>query len=129
MIAEVYCAACHHVAVLTAEALLSVGLSPAAKVLDLKGRLRSAGAEGKGERSFRSEGGRAREQTDGFCRNDTDITSAIAKRFETAAKLATPNVHSTSFKNIRTKHISSTGHVSSSLPIVQLVHAPHNPPL
>jgi hypothetical protein len=37
---KVDCAACHHVALLTSEALLRVGLSPAAKVLDLKGRLR-----------------------------------------------------------------------------------------
>jgi hypothetical protein len=31
---ESRCAACHHVALLTPEALLRVGLSPAAKVLD-----------------------------------------------------------------------------------------------
>jgi hypothetical protein len=31
---KVDCAACHHVALLTPEALLRVGLSPAAKVLD-----------------------------------------------------------------------------------------------
>jgi len=37
---EVDCAACHHVALPTPGALLRVGLSPAAKVLDLKGRLR-----------------------------------------------------------------------------------------
>jgi hypothetical protein len=36
---KVYCAACHHVALLTPEALLRAGLSAAAKVLDLKGRL------------------------------------------------------------------------------------------
>ena len=34
------CATCHHVALLTPEALLRLGLSPAAKVLDLKTRLR-----------------------------------------------------------------------------------------
>jgi hypothetical protein len=34
------CAACHHVAPLTPEALLRAGLSRAAKVLDLKRRLR-----------------------------------------------------------------------------------------
>jgi ribosomal protein S27E len=40
---KVDCAACHHVALLTPEALMRVGLSPAAKVLDLKGRLRCRG--------------------------------------------------------------------------------------
>jgi hypothetical protein len=45
---KVDCAACHHVALLTAEALLRQGLSPAAKVLDLKGRLRCRGCGGKG---------------------------------------------------------------------------------
>ena len=37
------CAAYHQVALLTPEALLRVGLSPAAKLLDLKGRLRCRG--------------------------------------------------------------------------------------
>ena len=46
---KIECAACHHVALLTPAALLKLGLSPAAKVLDLtmRGqvpRLRSAGA-------------------------------------------------------------------------------------
>jgi hypothetical protein len=45
---KVDCAACHHVAVLTPEALLRVGLSPAAKVLGLKGRLRCRGCGRKG---------------------------------------------------------------------------------
>jgi hypothetical protein len=44
---KVDCAGCHHVALLTPEALLRVGLSPAAKVLDLKGRLRCRGCIGK----------------------------------------------------------------------------------
>src|SRR5262252_8778467 len=35
--AKLDCAACRHVAILTPEALLKVGLSPAAKVLDLRG--------------------------------------------------------------------------------------------
>jgi hypothetical protein len=35
-----YLGSCHHVALLTREALRRVGLSPAAKVLDLKGRFR-----------------------------------------------------------------------------------------
>jgi hypothetical protein len=38
--AKIDCAACHHVALLTPETLLSVGLSRGAKVLDLRGRLR-----------------------------------------------------------------------------------------
>jgi hypothetical protein len=37
---KVDCAACHQLALLTPAALLRGGLSPAAKVLDLKGRLR-----------------------------------------------------------------------------------------
>ena len=45
---EVDCAACHHVALLTRAALLRGGLSPAAKVLDLKGRPRGRGCGRKG---------------------------------------------------------------------------------
>jgi ribosomal protein S27E len=45
---KVDCAACHHVALLTPEALLRVGLSPAAKVLDLQWRLRCRGCGRKG---------------------------------------------------------------------------------
>jgi hypothetical protein len=45
---KVDCAACHRVALLTPEALLRVGLSPTAKVLDLKGRLRCRGCGRKG---------------------------------------------------------------------------------
>jgi hypothetical protein len=40
---KVDCAACNHVAILTPEALLRLGLSPAAKVLDLKLRFRCRG--------------------------------------------------------------------------------------
>jgi len=59
---KVDCAGCHHVALLTPEALLRVGLSWAAKVLDLKGRSSAADAGGKGGPSFRSNGGhKARE--------------------------------------------------------------------
>ena len=47
---KVDCAACHQVALLTREALLRVGLSPAAKLLDLKGRLRCRGC-GRKERA------------------------------------------------------------------------------
>ena len=47
---KVDCAACHHVALLTAEALLRQGLSPATKLLDLKGRLRCRGC-GRKERA------------------------------------------------------------------------------
>jgi len=39
---KVDCAACHHVALLTPGNLLRVGLSPAAKLLDFKGRFRSS---------------------------------------------------------------------------------------
>jgi hypothetical protein len=45
---KVDCAACHHVALLTPEVLVRAGLSPAAKVLDLKGRLRCRGCGRKG---------------------------------------------------------------------------------
>jgi hypothetical protein len=45
---KVDCAACHHVALLTPEALLRVGLSPSAKVLSLQGRLRCRGCGRKG---------------------------------------------------------------------------------
>ena len=45
---KVDCAACHHVALLAPGALLRVGLSPAAKVLDLKDRLRCRGCGRKG---------------------------------------------------------------------------------
>jgi ribosomal protein S27E len=45
---KVDCAACHHVALLTAEALLSFGLSPVAKVLDLKTRVRCRGCGARG---------------------------------------------------------------------------------
>ena len=45
---KVDCAACHHVALLPLEALLKVGLSRGAKVLDLKGRFRCRGCGRKG---------------------------------------------------------------------------------
>jgi ribosomal protein S27E len=54
---KVDCAACHHVALLTPEALPRVGLSPAAKVLDLKGRLRCRGCGRKGWPWSRLSGG------------------------------------------------------------------------
>jgi hypothetical protein len=53
---KVDCAARHDVALLTPEALMSVGLSPAAKVLDLKWRLKCHGCGRRGELSFRSSG-------------------------------------------------------------------------
>jgi hypothetical protein len=40
---RVDCAACHHVALLTPEFLLWLGLSPQTKVLDLKWRVRCRG--------------------------------------------------------------------------------------
>jgi hypothetical protein len=54
---KVDCAACHHVALLTPEALLRQGLRPVAKILDLKGASGAAGAGGRGGRSLRSSGG------------------------------------------------------------------------
>ena len=42
------CAACHNVALLTPTALLRAGLSPAAKVLDLKERFRCRGIRRQG---------------------------------------------------------------------------------
>jgi ribosomal protein S27E len=45
---KVDCATCHHLALLTPDALLRVWLSPAAKVLDLKERLRCRACGRKG---------------------------------------------------------------------------------
>jgi ribosomal protein S27E len=45
---KIDCAACHHVALLTPEALLKLGLSPAVKVLDLTTRVRCRGCGAKG---------------------------------------------------------------------------------
>jgi len=42
-VVKVDCAACHHAALLTPDFLLRLGLSPNAKVLDLKARMRSEG--------------------------------------------------------------------------------------
>ena len=64
---KVDCAACHHVAVLAAEVLLRLGLSPQTKVLDLKEqeRVRCRDVEREGELRFRSSGGaRAHEPID-----------------------------------------------------------------
>jgi hypothetical protein len=55
---KVDCAACHHVALLTPEALMRVGLSPAAKVLHLKGGSGAAGAAAKGGRCIDQVAGR-----------------------------------------------------------------------
>ena len=45
---KVYCAALPSRALLTREALMKMGLSPAAKVLDIEGRLRCRGCGRKG---------------------------------------------------------------------------------
>jgi hypothetical protein len=45
---KIDCAACHHVALLTPEALRGLGLPRTAKVLDLKPRLRCRGCGRKG---------------------------------------------------------------------------------
>jgi hypothetical protein len=61
---KVDCPACHHVAPLPPEALLRAGLSPAAKVLDLKGRPRCRGCVRKGRAvvsvKWRGQGARER---------------------------------------------------------------------
>jgi hypothetical protein len=58
---KIDCAACHHVALLTPEALLRIGLSPGAKVLDLQGRLRCRVCGRKGSAvvsiQWRAQGG------------------------------------------------------------------------
>jgi hypothetical protein len=58
---KVDCPACHHVALLTPEALVRGGLIPATKVLDLKGRLRCRGCGRKGRAvvsvKWRGQGG------------------------------------------------------------------------
>ena len=45
---QVDCAACHHVALLTPDFLLKLGLSAQTKVLDLKARVRCRGCGAKG---------------------------------------------------------------------------------
>jgi hypothetical protein len=49
---KIDCAACQHVALLTPEFLLRLGLSPQAKVLDLKGRVRCRGCGARGRAVF-----------------------------------------------------------------------------
>jgi ribosomal protein S27E len=46
---KIDCAACHHVALMTPAALLKLGLSPAAKVLDLTMRVRCRGCGARGQ--------------------------------------------------------------------------------
>jgi len=57
-LAKVDCPACHHVALLTPEALSRLGLRPMAKVLDLALRSAVANAERGAGRWCRSSGGR-----------------------------------------------------------------------
>ena len=45
---KVDCAACHHIALLTPDFPLKLGLSPGAKVLDLMGRVRCRGCGARG---------------------------------------------------------------------------------
>jgi hypothetical protein len=45
---RVDCAACHHVALMTPDFLLRLGLSPRGKVLDLKWRVRYRGCGARG---------------------------------------------------------------------------------
>ena len=55
---KVDCAACHHVALLTPEFLLRLGLSPQAKVLGLKRRVRCRGCGARGRAVVSVEWGR-----------------------------------------------------------------------
>ena len=45
---KVDCAACHHVALLTSDFFLKLGLNPRVKVLDLKARVRCRGCGARG---------------------------------------------------------------------------------
>jgi hypothetical protein len=45
---KVDCAACHHIALLTPDFLIRLGLGPQAKVLDLKERVRCRGCGARG---------------------------------------------------------------------------------
>jgi hypothetical protein len=47
-VVKVDCAACHHVALLTPDFLQRLGLSPSAKLLDLKTRVRCRGCGARG---------------------------------------------------------------------------------
>ena len=55
---KVDCAACHHVALMTPAALLKLGLSPAAKVLDLTMRVRCRGCGARGRAAVSVKWGR-----------------------------------------------------------------------
>jgi len=55
---QINCAACHHVALLAPEFLLRLGLSPQAKVLDLKARVRCRGCGARGRAVVSVEWGR-----------------------------------------------------------------------
>jgi hypothetical protein len=81
---KVYCAACHHVALLTPEALLRAGLSAAAKVLDLKGRLRCrrCGRKGRAVVSVKWRGRAAR--------SGERLKSAEKERRRVGGLLSTP---------------------------------------
>ena len=57
---KVDCAACHHVAVLTSDFLLRLGLSPGVKLLDLTGRVRCRGCGARGRAVVSVKWGRQR---------------------------------------------------------------------
>jgi hypothetical protein len=86
---KVDCAACHHVALLTPEALISVRLSPAAKVLDLKGRLRCCGCGRKG-RAVVSVKWRGASRTAHLTRVQADAWPAGKERRRVGGALSTP---------------------------------------
>jgi len=58
---RVDCATCHHVALLTPELLLRLGLSPQAKVLPLKWRVRCRGCGARGRAVVSIKWGRESE--------------------------------------------------------------------
>ena len=69
-IVKIDCAACHHVALMTPAALLKLGLSPAAKVLDLTLGSDAAVVERGGEPRFRSSGTTRMGEWDALCNPD-----------------------------------------------------------
>jgi len=76
---RVDCAACNHVALLTPRALLKLGLSHAAKVLDLKSRVRCRGCGARGQAVVTVKWG-ARERLGCGCYPATRGTRAITRQ-------------------------------------------------
>jgi hypothetical protein len=96
---KVDCATCHHVALLTPEALLRVGPSPAAKVLDLRLRCRGCGRRGRsgGEHKAREWVPRRRAATlTAFPRNRGKGDAGLADHLGTAPARQGPDQSSPS---------------------------------